>query len=81
MLQSTLLGVLKLAELVVLCCLRKFLRFSITSGTTASIRESDSTTRSLPSSPILISASVYCNPFWIKLSKEPGGTSAPSTFD
>lgn len=32
-------------------------------------------------SPMLISASVYCNPFWSILSRAAGGTRAPLMLD
>lgn len=53
-----------------------------TSGITASIKLKLSTNLcSVPSSPILISASVYCSPFCRMLSRAAGGTRAPFIFD
>uniref|UniRef100_A0A1I8IJI1 Actin n=1 Tax=Macrostomum lignano TaxID=282301 RepID=A0A1I8IJI1_9PLAT len=54
-----------------------FFRISTTSGMTESISDRDSTARSPPSSPTLISASVYCRPFWMICSRAAGGTMAP----
>lgn len=60
------------------CWLIWFCRVATTSGITASMSDNDSTILcSVPSSPIEISASVYCNPFWSMDKSAAGGTRAP----
>lgn len=60
------------------CWLIWFCRVATISGITASMSDKDSTILcSVPSSPIIISASVYCNPFWIIDNSAAGGTRAP----